>query len=156
MKWHVLIDNRAATPWEQPFETIVKNVAHEALTLEQFPSETEISVSIVDDDEMRALNKKYRGIDKTTDVLSFPLCGRADWQGGNGAAWLPLGDIVISIHKVYTQAAQYGHSPARELGFLAAHGVLHLLGYDHAEDAAAQTMIAKQEYILCRLNLKRD
>lgn len=84
-------------------------------------------VIFVDDEEMHELNKKYRGIDRTTDVLSFALNDNKHIE----TEVISLGDIFISIPKMKSQAIEYGHSEKRELSFLALHGLLHLLGYDH-------------------------
>lgn len=84
-------------------------------------------VILVDDEEMHELNKKYRGIDRTTDVLSFALNDNKHIE----TEVISLGDIFISIPKMKSQAIEYGHSEKRELSFLALHGLLHLLGYDH-------------------------
>jgi probable rRNA maturation factor len=107
----------------------------------------EVSVSLVDDGEIRFLNKKYRGQDKVTDVLSFPL-GEEAWGGA-------LGDIVICCPQARTQAAALGHSPEREVAFLTAHGMLHLLGYDHQTEPEAETMFQLQEHILEGLGFGR-
>ena len=160
----IQLDNRTGGPLDVSFEPLIAQVLIETLNMENTHIQTEISISLVGDDEMRALNKKHRGLDKTTDVLSFPLHQQPD-RAGEKPAFLSkgnvvlgnvaLGDIVISIDKMFAQAAQYGHAPARELGFLVAHGVLHLLGYDHINDTEAQEMAEKQEQVLQKLNLTR-
>jgi len=107
--------------------------------------EAEVSVLVTDDTEIRRLNRRFCGKDKATDVLSFPLDGGVN-----------LGDIVISLPRAAEQALAYGHSLPRELAFLTAHGVLHLLGYDHETSPADEaTMLAKQEAILTALNIPR-
>lgn len=118
----------------------------------------EVSVLITDDAELHRLNREYRGIDAPTDVLSFA----ADADDGPMFAQPPgmpryLGDLAISYERVLAQAAEYGHSQARELAFLAVHGTLHLLGYDHergSEDAAV--MRGREEAIMQILGLPRD
>lgn len=111
-----------------------------------------LSVQVVDDGAIQALNLAYRGLDKPTDVLSFPMGEGAD------IAAIPdgfLGDIVISLDKAMVQAAEYGHSPLRELSFLTVHGVLHLLGWDHMEPEAAAKMYKRQEEILGKMGVLR-
>jgi probable rRNA maturation factor len=154
MKAEILLDNRTSDPLDESFTQLITQVITETLALENVRAQTEISISIVCDEEMRPLNKKYRGIDKTTDVLSFPLCTKTNWAVET-ATLLPLGDIIISIDNMFAQATHYGHSPSRELGFLIAHGLLHLLGYDHTNAAEEQRMIEKQEHVLQKLNLGR-
>ncbi len=108
------------------------------------PEETELSVMFVDDAEIRELNARWRGIDKPTDVLSFPLRG-----SGEIAAQAPqLGDIVVSVETARRQAAEYGHSLEREIGFLLVHGLLHLLGEDHETPEQDARMRARQRELL--------
>ena len=127
---------------------------------EECPYEAEVSVLLTDNDRIHELNREFRGIDRPTDVLSFPMCdydtpGDFDWLGEHGddcfhpeSGELLLGDIVISVEKVREQAEAYGHSEKRELAFLVAHSMLHLFGYDHMEDEERKIMEAKQEEIL--------
>lgn len=104
----------------------------------------ELSVTFCDDEKIREINRIHRGIDKATDVLSFPM---EDDE--------LLGDIIISIPKAKQQAIDYGHSFERELFFLAIHGFLHLLGYDHQTPEEEQRMFSRQEQILTELGIKR-
>lgn len=117
----------------------------------------EVSVTIVDDDRIREYNEKYRGIDKATDVLSFPLGvdGVYDVNHENGAKL--LGDIVISIERAVAQAKLYGHTLNREIAFLTVHSMLHLLGYDHeAGGMELVRMREKEEAVLTQLGLPRS
>lgn len=114
-----------------------------------------VSVQIVHDETIQQLNREYRNIDRPTDVLSFPL-----WDPDEDRLQLPdeptpLGDIVISLPRAKQQAAEYGHSLERELGFLGVHGFLHLLGYDHQQPDEEREMFEKQEAILQRIGLQR-
>ena len=114
------------------------------------------------------MNREHRGIDRPTDVLSFPNVDYetpADFSGIEDSiedyfdpesGELCLGDIVISVDKVLEQAKEYGHSPKREYAFLIAHSMLHLLGYDHMEPEEAAVMEHKQEEILNRLGITRN
>lgn len=107
-----------------------------------------VSVLITDNETIHKLNKKYRGKDSPTDVLSFPLC---DEEGNLDEE--ELGDIVISLERAEFQAKEYGHSLEREIAFLTAHSMLHLMGYDHEADESE--MFDKQEEILESLNIIR-
>jgi probable rRNA maturation factor len=124
----------------------------------------EVALMFVDDEAIRQLNKSYRGLDKVTDVLSFALTENItdepvivfnddDWEEAPDGDL--LGDIVISIPRALEQSKEYGHSLEREIGFLFVHGFLHLIGYDHQDEAAEQTMITKQERILSQIGLTR-
>lgn len=108
------------------------------------------SIILIDDTKMHALNKEYRGIDRTTDVLSFAF-------EDNKSIKLPireLGDIFISIPKMQEQAKSYGHSEKRELSFLTVHGLLHLLGYDHTRSIEEEKQqFSLQDKILNDLNI---
>lgn len=117
----------------------------------------EVAVTFVDDAEIQALNQEHREIDRPTDVLSFPQLEGEEIADPPSDAGMPvlLGDIVISLERAQEQAAEYGHSFAREVGFLAAHGALHLLGYDHDTPEAEAAMHAKAEAVLAGLGLQR-
>lgn len=158
MKIALAVDNRSGQPFPEEFELIVRNVIAETLTREGFDRFAEVSVSVVDDAEMRAINKKFRGVDAGTDVLSFPLYGAEELPGADDGRGLPLalGDIIIEIGRVFGQAKAYGHAPERELGFLTAHGALHLLGFDHRTPEEEKRMMEKQERILENLGLIRE
>lgn len=141
----------------------LKMILHLAGELEGI-KDGEVALLFVDDEAIRALNKSYRGLDKVTDVLSFALTendtdepiivfNNEDWEEAPDGDL--LGDIVISIPRALEQSKQYGHSLEREIGFLFVHGFLHLIGYDHQDEAAEQTMIAKQERILSQIGLTR-
>jgi probable rRNA maturation factor len=116
----------------------------------------EVGVLITDDAGIHALNRNYRGVDAPTDVLSFGDDGPASGFVTQSEGPRYLGDIAISYERVLSQAAEYGHSPARELAYLAAHGALHLLGYDHElgpDEAAA--MRAREEQAMAAIGLPR-
>lgn len=121
------------------------------------PRDAEISVAFVSDGEIKELNRQFRGIDSPTDVLSFAFT--EDAEPGevfiNASDTLMLGDIVISLERAYAQAVEYGHSQEREVGFLTAHGLLHLAGYDHSTREERELMENLQEKILQSLNLVR-
>ncbi|RYG56942.1 rRNA maturation RNase YbeY [bacterium] len=109
-----------------------------------------VDFSFMDDAEVQALNSEYRGKDKPTDVLSFPLFETNDEEPiifPGEEDLLALGDLVISIDTAARQAEELKHSLEREIAFLTIHGVLHLLGYDHAKDSERRTMFARQDAI---------
>jgi len=119
-----------------------------------FNSETEVSLVFVDDQYIRELNSQYRGIDQPTDVLSFAMLEGEGPETADSETIL-LGDIVISLPTAKRQAEEYGHSFSREVAYLAIHGMLHLLGYDHMNEADKQVMREKEEEYLTKLNLLR-
>lgn len=135
---------------------LVRRCCNAALRLENFPEDAEVSVSFVDNDQIRELNREHRNIDAATDVLSFPLGenGIYDHNEATGAAL--LGDIVISMPKAVEQAELYGHSLQREVGYLTAHSMFHLLGYDHVNGGVeAVHMREKEETVMTMLGLPR-
>jgi probable rRNA maturation factor len=158
------------TDRELPFdaEDIAAKVITQALDYEDCPYEVTVDVLLTDNDGIHEMNREHRGIDRPTDVLSFPNVdyeNPADFSGIEDfiedyfdpeSGELCLGDIVISIDKVFEQAKEYGHSPLREYAFLIAHSMLHLLGYDHIKPDEAAVMEAKQEEILTRLGITRN
>jgi probable rRNA maturation factor len=122
------------------------------------PSTTEVSISLVDDAQIRQLNHQFRGKDSATDVLSFSQLEGDGSAGDNLPAGVPvpLGDIVVSVPRMQEQAVEYGHSVAREFGYLLVHGLLHLLGFDHETPEDAAAMRAAEEDVLAAAGLTRD
>jgi len=153
----ILFENKTDYNFDKSQTDILNNVIEEALRYENFPNNVEISVTIVTNEEIQKINSKYRGIDNPTDVLSFPMI---DFEGGEKAnaseKTIILGDIVISIEKALVQAKEYNHSIERELGFLTAHSMLHLMGYDHMDAESEEIMFSKQKKILNNIELKRE
>lgn len=147
-------------------EAVLKRVVEAALDAENCPYECEVEILITDNEGIREINRENRGIDAPTDVLSFPM---ADYPAPGDFSRLEedpdcfhpetgellLGDIVISQDKVQEQAALYGHGEERELAFLAAHSMFHLMGYDHMEDGERLVMEEKQERLLQSLGILR-
>ncbi len=121
----------------------------------------EVGVTFVDDNAIQELNREYRNMDKPTDVLSFSMWEEREaeldivFDAEDEAPEEQIGDIVISIPTAIRQSEEYGHSLSRELGFLFVHGFLHLLGYDHEDDASERKMTEKQEAILQQVGLSR-
>ncbi len=118
------------------------------------PERLSLSVSFVGKDEIHELNREYRGVDSVTDVLSFPQFDREEYDRGWGE--ISLGDVVICEEKAKEQAAEYGHSFERELIYLFTHSVLHLLGYDHMEEAEKKEMREAEERVMKELGLERQ
>lgn len=117
----------------------------------------EVSVSLVDDGRIHELNREYRGVDRPTDVLSFAMQEESeDEPDVFDLEDEMLGDIIISVERARAQAEEYGHSFARELVYLAVHGTLHLLGYDHEDEEERREMRQKEEEVMGLLNLTRD
>ncbi len=143
-------------------KALIKNVLKNGLSHMEVDSNCEISIMLVDNEGIHSLNKLHRGIDRPTDVLSFPMFeydenGNIDINecdfGENGE--ILLGDIVISLERSKAQAEEYGHTFEREVGFLTAHSLLHLLGYDHEDPEEEKEMFALQEEILKLSSLSR-
>ncbi len=135
------------------YRTLIRRAVKTALKSEDFDRPAEVSVTIVDNEAIHEMNLEHRGIDRPTDVLSFPMFDE-DFDDGEACV---LGDIVISLEKAKEQAESYGHSLEREIAFLTVHSVLHLLGYDHEEGKAEESeMFAKQEKILETMGLTRE
>ena len=136
---------------------LVRRCCNAVLLYEDFKEPAEVSVTFVDDERIHSLNKEYRDVDSSTDVLSFPLGENGVYDKNNDTGALLLGDIVISIPTAVRQAKTYGHSLQREIGFLTVHSLLHLLGYDHENGGLeAVKMREKEEAVLTRVGLKRN
>ncbi len=142
---------------------LVRSAVKASLDYMDFPSKSEISVMFVDNEKIRELNAEHRGIDRATDVLSFPMF-EYDEEGEIIEEYLDfspegemlLGDIVISLERAFEQAQEYGHSFEREIGFLTVHSMLHLFGYDHMCPEDEEEMFGYQTDILNSINLTRD
>ena len=113
----------------------------------------EFNIILVDNKRIHEINKEYRNVDRETDVISFAMEDEMDIEYTD---FRLLGDIYISIDKCYSQAEEYGHSRVREICFLATHGILHLLGYDHMEPDDEAEMFGLQNELLDGYNIKRD
>lgn len=146
----------------------IKKVTELALIEEKVTVLNQISLLFVDNNEIKEINNETRGIDKVTDVLSFPML-----EFENGKVYkeqylnysfdetyldgeeLVLGDIVLSLERALEQSEEYNHSFEREVCYLTVHSILHLLGYDHMEDKEKEIMREREEYILSRLEISR-
>ena len=141
-----ILNNQDKVTFTKKLGDIVRTVIDKTMEMEDVEP-LGVSVVITDDAEIRELNRDYRNKDCATDVLSFPLYDE------HGNLDEELGDIVISLERAAAQAEEYGHSLEREVAFLTAHSMLHLLGYDHEEDE--EEMFDKQKEILNELGLVR-
>ena len=132
---------------------LVRRCCNAVLKLEDFQGPAEISVTFTDNAQIKELNAQYRNKDMETDVLSFPMGenGKYDINMETGAQI--LGDIVISMEKAVEQSERFGHSLQREVGYLTAHSMLHLLGYDHEDNMERVRMREKEELVMEQLGL---
>lgn len=161
------VEYEAEMPLEVAYRPLIEKVIEAAMDYEACPYEAEVTVILTDNASIKQINLEQRRIDSSTDVLSFPmqeypapsdfskLEEHAEDAFHPETGELLLGDIVISVEKVMEQAEKYGHSIERELGFLVAHSMLHLFGYDHIEENEAKKMEKKQEEILQGIGLNR-
>ena len=133
-----------------PWMNIISDVVTGTLEYMKFKNEAEVSVSVVDGEQIKELNRDFRNIDRVTDVLSFPI-GDKNPETGE----IVLGDIVLCAEKVISQAQEFGHTRKRELAFLTCHSMLHLLGYDHIEEDDRIEMENLQRKILEKIGYTR-
>ena len=158
------------TEVEMPFDMqeILDKIMDEVMEMENCPYETTVNLLLTDNTGIREYNKNYRDMDRETDVLSFPNIpfdkegdfarvetDEADYFDPDSGE-LVLGDIILSVDRVLSQAQEYGHSVLREFAFLTAHSMFHLCGYDHMEEQEAAVMEQKQEAVLMRLGITRQ
>ena len=134
----------------EEIESLIEKVILESFKVEGLSDDYEVSISFVDNSEIKLLNNEYRGVDSETDVLSFPM---------DEDFILPiplLGDIIISMEKAKEQAEEYGHSLEREVAYLTAHSMFHLMGYDHMNDEEKDIMRLKEKQVMKNLNIYKD
>ncbi|MER0467294.1 rRNA maturation RNase YbeY [Bacillus cabrialesii subsp. cabrialesii] len=151
-----IVDETGSVPEEMLKE--VENLLQFAAEREGVQDQAEVSVTIVTNEDIQQINKEYRGKDAPTDVISFALEEEGEGEIEIVGAEIPpvLGDIIISADRTREQAEEYNHSFKRELGFLAVHGFLHLLGYDHMTKEEEEEMFTKQKDLLDAYGLKRS
>ena len=142
-------------PVTYKLKMLTRRAVEAVIEHEQYNNACEVSLTYTDNECIHALNLQYRGVDRPTDVLSFPLM---DFSGESeepvaDEPVVSLGDIVISLEKAAEQANEYGHSFEREVAFLTVHSMLHLLGYDHVEEDEEQDMRARQRDVMELLGL---
>lgn len=167
----VVIEKETDFTVDFDIERLVQRVIDKCLEYENCPYEASVSVTFTDNEGIRLLNSQYRNIDSATDVLSFPMieyekagdfsileknsvqiCDNFEPDTGE----LMLGDIVISVERAKEQAEEYGHSVEREIGFLVAHSMFHLFGYDHIDEAEREDMEKRQREVLDSLGIARS
>jgi probable rRNA maturation factor len=156
----LLLDDRSGEVLPPGIKVFLYDVLKKALAYASGPDDAEISVSLVTAQEIRILNREYRDIDKETDVLSFPFHDREALKTLTahkplGQIPLALGDIVLCPKVAEAQAETYNHNFIREVAFLAVHGLLHLLGYDHETPDDERVMNDAQETILQQAGILR-
>jgi len=145
---NIYFDNRQELiEVSQELEQLLISVIEACLVQEGLSLEYEVSVSFVTDEEIQELNREYRGVDKVTDVLSFPV--EDEFDLGDRL----LGDIVISTNKAREQAMEFKHDFNREMAYLTAHSMFHLMGYDHMEDDEKSIMRIKEKLIMKELKI---
>lgn len=154
MKVKVNITNEQTTKLPVGTKLLVRKACIATLVEENFMDNAEVDVSFVDDDKIREYNCEYRDIDKSTDVLSFPLGQDGVYDTNPETNNKMLGDIVISVEHAIAQGELYGHGLRREIAYLTVHSMLHLLGYDHVDEGIEKAkMREKEEAILTKLGL---
>lgn len=156
------------TPVEPSWLSLMQTAADCALLTEGVQRACAVSVRLCDDEAIHAINLEYRGVDRATDVLSFPTVNYpAGVTAGQADAYLRrelddelnacmLGDLILSVPHVLAQAEEYGHSPERECAYLLVHGLCHLMGYDHIEEDDKRKMRAMEEKILTAIGQTRE
>lgn len=161
------VENETEVTYPFDVEQTVEAVAEAVLRAEGCPYQVQLNVLLTDNEGIREFNREYRRIDRETDVLSFPnveydIPGNFQIRQEQEAdcfdpdsGELILGDIILSVDRIASQAEEYGHSQRRELAFLVAHSMLHLCGYDHMEPEEAAVMEQKQEQVLTSLGITR-
>ncbi len=133
---------------------LIRRCCNAVLVLEKFSDSAEVSITFVDNEQIQKLNKQYRNKDSATDVLSFPLGENGVYDKNHTTGAFILGDIVISVEKAAEQANRFGHTLEREMGYLTAHSMLHLMGYDHEEGGIEKIrMREKEEAVMSQLGL---
>ncbi len=162
----IYLENEEGPELDLNYTEIANLVTEGVLDYENCPYESQVELLLTNNDEIQRINNEFRGIDRPTDVLSFPMIeyeSPADFSSleeddsnfDPETGELILGNIVISKEKVLAQAEEYGHSVKREFAFLIAHSMLHLLGYDHMEEDERLVMEEKQRSILANLGIER-
>ena len=141
---------------QQFISGIIRKCIEATLKAEEIPVPCEINVLVTNDAGIRVINQASRNIDKSTDVLSFPMFELeagdppADWSAylDEETGLCPLGDMAISLERAAAQAKEFGHSVRREIGYLTIHSMLHLLGYDHLDEAQQKAQMRSREEII--------
>jgi probable rRNA maturation factor len=137
---------------------LIRKAAEKALAAEQVQVPCLISVMLTDAEGIHRVNREFRGVDRETDVLSFPLCEGDHLEINSENHFVLLGDIVISMEMAFKQAKMYGHKLEREVAFLTVHSMLHLLGYDHLDEGPQKAQMRQREEAIASTiaGMKRD
>jgi probable rRNA maturation factor len=152
-----LENNQEEVRIPEELEATLTKAMNVVARLEKVSDRTEVDITIVNNEEIHELNRTYRQIDRPTDVLSFALDeGDEEPETDDSEAEHLLGDIIISAPKAVEQGEEFGHGLTREMTYLAVHGMLHLLGYDHMEEADKRVMRAREEEVLRELDLAEE
>ena len=162
------VDNETETEFSFDMQDVLERIMGTVMDMEHCPYETTVNLLLTDNAGIRTYNKDYRGQDRETDVLSFPNIpfehagdftlvesSEADYFDPDSGE-LVLGDIILSVERIQSQAREYGHSELREFAFLTAHSLFHLCGYDHMDEQDASVMEEKQETVLTKLGITRE
>ena len=163
----VEVFDEVMTPFDFDIDEVSRLVVDGTLQTEEFPKEAFVSITLVSEEEIRDINREQRGIDSATDVLSFPMI---DWKKPvdyekldealdiyePDSGEVVLGDVILCVPRVISQAKEYGHSIKREFAFLICHSMLHLLGYDHMEESDRILMEEHQNKIMNFINITRE
>lgn len=154
----LLTDNRTDFEISGEIMEAVEKACLETLKYEEFDEDCEISLSFVTNEEIHQINRQFRNVDATTDVLSFPQLTFEEGEEAdvNENGEIVLGDIIISVERAKEQAEEYGHGLKREIAFLTVHSMLHLLGYDHMEKDEEEDMFRRQKEILEIAGIPRE
>lgn len=148
----IMIDNRQESiNYKEELVELMRTTVERSLEEEGVSKEVEVSISFVDNEEIHGLNREFRGVDRVTDVLSFPQYDSLEDLEG----LVCLGDIVISLEKALDQSVEYGHSFEREVLYLTVHSMFHLMGYDHDTEENTKIMRKKEEEVLQALGILR-
>lgn len=152
-----LENNQEKVSIPEALEADLTNAMNVVAELEALSPQTEVDITLVDDAAIHELNRTYRGIDRPTDVLSFALDeGEEEPEVDDDEIEHLLGDVIISAPTAVRQGEEYGHGLEREMTYLAVHGMLHLLGYDHMEEKDKLIMRKREEEVLRRLDLAEE
>jgi len=153
----MIINQQNKVEYTRELQQVINRVIKAAARLTKLPENSEVSVMIVDNSYIQELNFIYRNQNRPTDVLSFAMneLGEDEPDFDFSGETQVLGDIVISLEQALKQSEEYGHSLQRELGYLVAHGMLHLVGYDHEVEIETQLMRGLEEKIMQAVNLER-
>ena len=162
MKHLITVETDIDELFDEELFSMLREAVEAALDCEGVETPCEVNVLLTDDEGIHAVNLDMRGVDAPTDVLSFPMLELTpgahptadDIDPGSDTA--PLGDMCISVERAQAQAQEFGHCMAREIGYLAVHSVLHLLGYDHMDEGEQKALMrAHEEAVMQKLDLTR-